>query len=324
MRQARDVFDGRRTWADGRGRGTAGRGRSTCSGGRRGFTLIELLVVIGIIALLIGILVPALGAARKRSWMIACQANLHGFGEATQAYASDWCGSLPFSNSNNAENTNAASSTQGWTGPGWLYWFNHPNTTNNPNPVSGDNGRCDPADVEMGSLASGGYLSALKAFRCPADGGPYVAGTVRVMTSYIMNAAVSGFPGEVTQDTEAGGPGFALPAFTTDRVPSDGFMYWEPNEADAVPNAAAGTKPSNDTWQCGNNEADCPPNSEHYLTSRHSLGGNLVSCDGHTEFMTTTQFTAEASKKDSNGKQVNNRFNWDPRYIPGAGWPSAQ
>lgn len=53
---------------------------------RRAFTLIELLVVIAIIALLIGIIIPALGGARENARRVKCMVNLSSIGKAVQQY----------------------------------------------------------------------------------------------------------------------------------------------------------------------------------------------------------------------------------------------
>jgi prepilin-type N-terminal cleavage/methylation domain-containing protein/prepilin-type processing-associated H-X9-DG protein len=56
---------------------------------RSGFTLVELLVAVGVIALLISILLPALSAARQAAKSIQCQSNLRQIGEALLMHAND-------------------------------------------------------------------------------------------------------------------------------------------------------------------------------------------------------------------------------------------
>lgn len=64
---------------------------------RRGFTLLDVLVSMAVIAVLIGLMLPALTAIRETSRKVVCSSNIRQLGLSTAMYADDYKGQLPHS-----------------------------------------------------------------------------------------------------------------------------------------------------------------------------------------------------------------------------------
>jgi prepilin-type N-terminal cleavage/methylation domain-containing protein/prepilin-type processing-associated H-X9-DG protein len=99
-----------------------GSGSRPAPGHRAGFTLVELLVVIGIIAVLIGILMPALIAARKAANTTQCGSNMRQIGMAMRLYLDQNKGKFPAYHTNGGIWRDPGSGAMLLESDGRAYW----------------------------------------------------------------------------------------------------------------------------------------------------------------------------------------------------------
>ena len=231
---------------------------------RGGFSLPELLVVIGIVAVLLSLLFPAITSARASADRVHCMSNLRQLLQAEMAYVADSAGHLTYPNW--GHDRVAANVWQ----VGWLYAQGR--VSSPP----------QTADVQSGALYR--YVNDARVYRCPlhAVEDASAAGTDR-LTSYIMNGAVCGYGSVGLRDANPPVPWVPSWKITDWRNTAEQVLFWEADEQ------GAGTSPNGSAaW----NDGGSYPH-ENLLARRHGRGACAGFFDGHVAWMDRLDYLAE-------------------------------
>ncbi len=222
---------------------------------RRGFTLIELLVVIAIIAILAGMLLPALAKAKTKAQGILCMSNTKQLGLAIFLYAGDCNDWYPPNLNGGTKDVHAS-----WVA-GWVDWS--PANTDNTNLLFLRNAKL------------GKYSKDVGIYRCPADTHPIkrAGGSQLRVRSVAMNGFVEGGAYSKASTGSTWYPGYFNYNKTTDVIRPSPSNLWIMN--DEHPDSI------NDGWEIMNVQ---DPNAWVDLpASYHNGACGFSFADGHSE-----------------------------------------
>jgi prepilin-type N-terminal cleavage/methylation domain-containing protein/prepilin-type processing-associated H-X9-DG protein len=185
---------------------------------RHAFTLVELLVVIGIIAVLISVLLPALTKARGRAQTVACLSNLRQITQACVNYTVEYKGSFPFGFIFNKTNPTTGRPTDSGAS-GYITWFSSVDKY-----MSAKSDEIILLDANSGFIDGATRRRFSQVFKCPAVD----AGTFKQQVHYYQHGVV--MP-HITLELPAGFRAPGMPAIKSpakvNQVYPETALFWD-------------------------------------------------------------------------------------------------